>query len=123
MALSVHTNKSAMVALQNLNRTNRELDEVQVHLNTGLKIAGAKDNAAVFAVAQNMRSDLGAYSAVQTSLDRASSIAEPSVRPWRFAPIVTARWRSMRVIADGAAPVWMSTRLRSSIGSPLRPRT
>jgi flagellin len=76
MALSVHTNQSAMVALQNLNRTNRELDEVQVHLNTGLKIAGAKDNAAVFAVAQNMRSDLGAYSAVQTSLDRASSISE-----------------------------------------------
>jgi flagellin len=76
MALSVHTNKSAMVALQNLNHTNRELDEVQVHLNTGLKIAGAKDNAAVFAVAQNMRSDLGAYSAVQTSLDRASSISE-----------------------------------------------
>jgi flagellin len=76
MALSVHTNKSAMVALQNLNHTNRELDEVQVHLNTGLKIAGAKDNAAVFAVAQNMRSDLGAYTAVQTSLDRASSISE-----------------------------------------------
>ena len=76
MTLSVHTNKSAMVALQNLNRTNAELDEVQVRLNTGLKIAGARDNAAVFAVAQNMRSDLGAYEAVQTSLNRASSIAE-----------------------------------------------
>jgi flagellin len=76
MTLSVHTNKSAMVALQNLNRTNSELDEVQVRLNTGLKIAGAKDNAAVFAVAQNMRSDLGAYAAVQTSLNRASSISE-----------------------------------------------
>ena len=76
MTLSVHTNKSAMVALQNLNRTNAELEEVQVRLNTGLKIAGAKDNAAVFAVAQNMRSDLGAYEAVQTSLNRASSIAE-----------------------------------------------
>ena len=76
MTLSVHTNKSAMVALQNLNRTNSELEEVQVRLNTGLKISGARDNAAVFAVAQNMRSDLGAYEAVQTSLNRASSIAE-----------------------------------------------
>ena len=76
MALSVHTNKSAMVALQNLNRTNRELDEVQVRLNTGLKISGAKDNAAVFAVAQNMRSDLGAFEAIQTSLNRAQSISE-----------------------------------------------
>jgi len=76
MSLSVHTNKSAMIALQALNRTNAELEEVQTHLNTGLKITGAKDNAAVFAVAQNMRSDLGAYSAVQTSLNRAASIAE-----------------------------------------------
>jgi len=76
MGLSVHTNKSAMIALQALNRTNAELEEVQTHLNTGLKIAGAKDNAAVFAVAQNMRSDLGAYSAVQTSLNRAASVAE-----------------------------------------------
>lgn len=76
MTLSVHTNKSAMIALQNLNRTNSELDEVQVRLNTGLKISGAKDNAAVYAVAQNMRSDLGAYDAVQTSLHRAASIAD-----------------------------------------------
>lgn len=76
MALSVHTNTSAMIALQNLNRTNTELEGVQVRLNTGLKIAGAKDNAAVFAVAQNMRSDIGAYNAVQTSLNRAASIAE-----------------------------------------------
>ncbi|MGD2131816.1 MAG: flagellin [Maricaulaceae bacterium] len=76
MALSVHTNKSAMVALQNLNVTNKELEDVQTRLNTGLKVTGAKDNAAVFAVAQNMRSDLGAYNAVQTSLNRATSIAE-----------------------------------------------
>ena len=76
MALSVHTNKSAMVALQNLNVTNKELEDVQTRLNTGLKVTGAKDNAAVFAVAQNMRSDLGAYNAVRTSLNRAVSIAE-----------------------------------------------
>ncbi|VAV94524.1 Flagellin protein FlaA [hydrothermal vent metagenome] len=74
MALSVHTNKSALAALQQLNATNRQLDTTQTRINTGLKVAGAKDNAAVYAVAQGLRSDIGAYSAVNTSLDRAASI-------------------------------------------------
>ncbi len=76
MAISVHTNKSAMIALQNLNKTNMDLDGVQNRINTGLKVAGAKDNAAVYAVAQGMRADVGALGAVSSSLDRAVSIAE-----------------------------------------------
>lgn len=76
MTISVHTNKSAMVALQNLNRTNTELDDVQTRINTGFKVASAKDNSAVYAVAQNMRADMGALGAVTTSLDRALSIGE-----------------------------------------------
>ncbi|WP_421787350.1 flagellin [Hyphobacterium sp.] len=76
MTLSIHTNAAAMVALQNLNKTNDELAEVQTKLNTGLRVGGAKDNAAVFAVAQSMRSDIRALSAVQTSLDRSVSIAD-----------------------------------------------
>jgi len=74
MTISVHTNTSALAALQQLNKTNSELDNVQGRINTGLKVSGAKDNAAVFAVAQSLRSDIGAYDAVGTSLDRAASI-------------------------------------------------
>ncbi len=74
MSISVHTNSSALAALQALNQTNSSLDQVQGRINTGLKVAGAKDNAAVFAVAQGLRSDIGAFNAVKTSLDRASSI-------------------------------------------------
>ncbi len=74
MSLSVHTNKSALAALQQLNLTNSELDQTQTRINTGLKVTGAKDNAAVYAVAQGLRSDIGAYSAVTTSLDRAASV-------------------------------------------------
>jgi len=76
MVLSVHTNKSALIALQNLNKTNMELDSAQNRINTGLKVSGAKDNAAVYAVAQGMRADTGALNAVATSLDRATSISE-----------------------------------------------
>jgi flagellin len=76
MVMSVHTNKSAMIALHNLNRTSAELETAQNRINTGLKVGGAKDNAAVYAVAQNMRADTGGLNAVGTSLDRAISIAD-----------------------------------------------
>ena len=76
MTISVNTNKSALTALQNLNRTNDELAAVQNRVNTGLKIANAKDNAAVWAIAQGQRADIGALGAVRMSLDRAQSIAE-----------------------------------------------
>ena len=79
MALSVHTNTSAMIALQNLNKTNTDMSEVQNRINTGLKVSGAKDNSSVFAVAQGMRSDVGALGSVQSSLDRAVSIGDVAV--------------------------------------------
>lgn len=79
MSISVHTNKSALVALQNLNKTNDEMGTVQSHINTGLKIANARDNAAVWSIAQNQRADIGALGAVKMSLERANSIAEVSM--------------------------------------------
>ena len=50
MTSSIHTNTSAMIALQNLNRTNDQLAATQSRVNTGLKVQGARDNAAVWAV-------------------------------------------------------------------------
>jgi len=79
MTISVHTNKPALTALQNLNKTNDELAGVQNRINTGLAIANAKDNASVWAIAQGQRADIGALSAVKMSLDRAQSIAEVSM--------------------------------------------
>ena len=73
MAFSVNTNAGALFALQSLNKTNAALNIVQSRINTGLKVASAKDNAAVFAIAQGQRSDLAGLSAVKGSLDRASS--------------------------------------------------
>jgi flagellin len=79
MTVSVHTNVSAMIALQNLNKTNDELADVQGRINTGMKVIGAKDNAAVWAIAQGQRADVGALAAVKMSLDRATSIADVSL--------------------------------------------
>ncbi|MGX6648159.1 flagellin [Maricaulaceae bacterium MS644] len=79
MTLSVHTNTSAMIALQNLNKTNTSLADVQQRINTGLKVSGAKDNSSIFAVAQGMRSDIGALGSVESSLDRAVSIGDVAI--------------------------------------------
>ncbi len=43
--LSVNTNTGAMVALQQLNATNRDLTEVQTRINTGLKVADQRTTA------------------------------------------------------------------------------
>jgi flagellin len=76
MSNSVHTNASAAIALQNLSRTNENLVGVQNRISTGLKVQGAKDNAAIWAIAQQQRADTSALSAVRQSLDRATSIAD-----------------------------------------------
>ena len=76
MAFSVHTNAAALTALQNLNKTTEDLREVQNRINTGLAINNAKDNAAVWAIAQGQRADIGSLGAVKMSLDRATSIAD-----------------------------------------------
>jgi flagellin len=73
MVLSVNTNATALQALQHLNATNRSLEETQTRINTGLKVGSAKDNGALFAIAQNLRADLGGLQAVQQSLDRGIS--------------------------------------------------
>lgn len=79
MTVSVHTNTSAMIALQQLNKTNEQLEQVQTRINSGFKVNGAKDNASIWAVAQGQRADIGALSAVKMSLDRATSIADVSL--------------------------------------------
>lgn len=76
MGLGVNTNVGAMVALQNLSKTNRELETVQSRINTGLAVAGAKDNGGTYAIAQTMRGDVAAYNAVNQGLNRAKSVVD-----------------------------------------------
>lgn len=79
MSISVHTNQSALVALQNLNKTNDELAGAQNRISTGLKVQGPKDNASVWGIAQAQRADVGALGAVKMSLDRAQSISDVAI--------------------------------------------
>ena len=73
---SVNTNYGALVALQSLNQTTRELSEVQNRVNTGLKVASAKDNGAVFAIAEGQRARVASLGAVMDGIDRATSVID-----------------------------------------------
>ena len=70
MVMSVNTNVGAMIALQNLNATNAQLATTQNRINTGKSVATAKDNGAIWAIAQGQRAEIGALGAVKQSLDR-----------------------------------------------------
>jgi len=73
---SVNTNGAAMVALQYLNKTNADMEQVQSRISTGLKVATAKDDGAIFAVAQNLRAKISGMGVAKNSLDRATSTVD-----------------------------------------------
>lgn len=79
MANSINTNVSALVALRNLNQVNDQLANVQDRVSTGLRVIGALDNASSFAIAQGIRSEIAAISAVQQGLANGRGVATVAV--------------------------------------------
>ena len=76
MSFSVNTNVGAMIALQNLSKTQSELMTTQNRVNTGLKVATAKDNGAIWAIAQNQRATSNSLNSVIDSLNRGQSTVD-----------------------------------------------
>ncbi len=73
MSFSVNTNVGAMTALQYLTETQGQLSQTQSAINSGLKVADAKDNGAIYAIAQNQRASVAGYQSVLNSLNNGSS--------------------------------------------------
>jgi flagellin len=65
---SILTNVAAMSALQTLRSIGNNMEETQARVSSGLRVAGAADNAAYWSIATTMRSDNLALSAVQDAL-------------------------------------------------------
>lgn len=76
MLNSINTNVSAMMALRNLNATSSQLVTTQDRVNSGRKIDSAKDNAAIWAIAEVQRADTRSLNAVLDTLNRAQSITD-----------------------------------------------
>jgi len=79
MALSINTNAGAMIGLQSLNKINTMLGTTQLRITTGLRINGPKDDAATFAIAQNMRGAIAGAAAVTTNLALGKSIVSVAI--------------------------------------------
>ena len=71
---SVNTNIGAQVALQSLNSTNSQLQTVQKHISTGLRVSDATDDGAAYAIAQRVRSDVGALTSANDQLGNAKGV-------------------------------------------------
>ena len=76
MSFSVNNNAGALIALQNLNQTSQQLQQAQNIVSTGEAVSSAKDNGAVWAIAQNERSTVTALDAVKSSLQSGQSIID-----------------------------------------------
>ncbi len=76
---SVNTNIGAQVALASLNATNTQLQASQKRISTGLRVADATDDGGAFAVAQRVRSDVGALTSVNEQLGNAKGLVGTSL--------------------------------------------
>jgi flagellin len=76
LMLSVNTNAGALIALENLNNTSSQLSKAQNVVSTGLAIGSAKDNGAIWSIAQSERSTVSSLDAVKSSLQTGQSIID-----------------------------------------------
>ena len=73
MSFSVMTNNAANTALEYLTATQGSLAQTQSAINSGMKVANARDNGAIFAIAQNQRAAVAGYTSVISSINNATS--------------------------------------------------
>jgi flagellin len=73
MSFSVNTNTGALVALQYLTATQGQLAQTQSAINSGLKVATARDDGAIYAIAQNQRATVAGYASVINSINNGTS--------------------------------------------------
>jgi flagellin len=115
--LSVNTNQGAMTALQYLNKTNSDLQAVENAVNSGQKVASAKDNGAVYAIAQNMRGNVAGYNAVTDSLNRGTSVVDTALSA---AQTISDLLIQMKQNATSATDTSLDTASRTQLANDFR---
>jgi flagellin len=117
MTLSVNTNQAALIALQNLNATESNLQTTQNDISTGLAVNNAKDNASVWAIAQGQRADISALDAVTTSLNRATSISDVASTAGQSVSDLLTQVKAKVVAAEDSS---LNTSSRNALNSDFR---
>jgi len=71
---SVNTNIGAQIALESLNSTNAQLSVTEKQISTGYRVSDATDDGAAYAVAQRVRSDVGALTSANQQLGNVTGL-------------------------------------------------
>ncbi len=98
--LSVNSNFGASVALQSLNNTNKELNQVQNRISTGYKVGSARDNGAVYAIAEGQRARVSSVAAVKDGIDRASSTIDVALAAGKSVGEILQKLKAKAVAAQ-----------------------
>lgn len=76
---SINTNTNALVALRHYSAVERGLDGIRNRVSTGLNVSGALDDSSTFAIAQGIRGDIKAWSAVDQALSSARGLLDVTI--------------------------------------------
>jgi len=98
--LSVNSNYGASIALQSLNSTNKELTQVQNRISTGFKVSSARDNGAVYAIAEGQRARVSSVAAVKDGIDRASSTVDVALAAGKSVGEILQKLKAKAVAAQ-----------------------
>ncbi|MEZ6029973.1 MAG: flagellin [Hyphomonadaceae bacterium] len=98
--LSVNSNYGASIALQSLNATNKELNQVQNAISTGFKVSSARDNGAVYAIAEGQRARVSSVAAVKDGIDRASSTVDVALAAGKSVGEILQKLKAKAVAAQ-----------------------
>jgi len=102
MVSSILTNNGAMTALQSLKATQKNLLDTQNRISTGLKVGTAKDNAATWAVATSMRSDIANFKQVSENLSVSSGVVKTaSTGTEQIASLISKIREQVTSVQDG----------------------
>lgn len=114
MSMSVNTNTAALTALENLNSTTSQINQVQNRISTGLMVSSTKDNSAAYTIAQTLRGDVGSLASVSSSLSRASSTVDVAVSG---AQQISDLLNQMSAIATSASDAGLDANSRAANAS------
>jgi flagellin len=99
---SINTNTAAMVALQSLTDTQNNLAMVQNRVSTGLKIGSAKDNGAIWAIAQTEKAQSSSLDAVTNSLNNGKSVLDTTLQAGNQLTSILTQMREKALAASDA---------------------
>ena len=115
---SINTNSSALLALSNLNATQSQLQSTQNIISTGKTINSAKDNGAIWSIANTMQGKVDSLDSVKDSLNRAQSTIDVAMSAGtQISDILTQMKAKVLAAADTSLDTTSRTALNNDFKS------